>query len=34
VNWSEPAGGCFFAAWEQPQLFAEDLRASIRAVKA
>jgi hypothetical protein len=34
VNWSKPARGCYFAAWEEPQLFAEDLRASIRAVKA
>jgi epoxide hydrolase len=32
VNWSEPARGGHFAAWEQPQLFAEDLLATVRAV--
>ena len=34
VNWSELAQGCHFAAWEQPQIFAEDLRATFPAAKA
>ena len=34
VNWSELAQGGHFAAWEQPQIFAEDLRATVPAAKA
>ncbi|MFB7719383.1 epoxide hydrolase family protein [Nocardia sp. NPDC056100] len=32
VHWSEPARGGHFAAWEQPELFADDLRATADAI--
>jgi pimeloyl-ACP methyl ester carboxylesterase len=32
VQWSEPERGGHFAAWEQPELFVRDLRATIRAI--
>ncbi|MFB8005960.1 epoxide hydrolase family protein [Nocardia sp. NPDC056000] len=34
VHWSEPAAGGHFAAWEQPDLFAVDLRATAAAILA
>lgn len=33
VNWSEPARGGHFAAWEQPERFADDLRATVQAIR-
>jgi pimeloyl-ACP methyl ester carboxylesterase len=33
VHWSEPDRGGHFAAWEQPELFAQDLRATTRAIR-
>jgi pimeloyl-ACP methyl ester carboxylesterase len=33
VYWSEPERGGHFAAWEQPELFAADLRATAQALK-
>jgi pimeloyl-ACP methyl ester carboxylesterase len=33
VHWSEPNRGGHFAAWEQPELFAQDLRATTRAIR-
>ena len=33
VHWSEPDRGGHFAAWEQPELFAQGLRATIRAIR-
>jgi pimeloyl-ACP methyl ester carboxylesterase len=33
VHWSEPGRGGHFAAWEQPELFAADVRATIRAIR-
>ncbi|WP_222932704.1 hypothetical protein [Nocardia yunnanensis] len=32
VHWSEPAHGGHFAAWEQPELFAGDLRTTVAAL--
>jgi epoxide hydrolase len=34
VNWSEPARGGHFGAWEQPGRFAADLRQTARALRA
>jgi len=31
VHWSEPGRGGHFAAWEQPELFVRDIRATARA---
>jgi pimeloyl-ACP methyl ester carboxylesterase len=33
VHWSEPDRGGHFAAWEQPELFVQDLRATTRAIR-
>ena len=33
VHWTEPDRGGHFAAWEQPELFAQGLRATIRAIR-
>jgi hypothetical protein len=32
VYWNEPTRGGHFGAWEQPELFASDLRATIAAI--
>jgi epoxide hydrolase len=32
VHWSEPERGGHFAAWEQPELFVRDVRATLRAI--
>jgi epoxide hydrolase len=32
VHWGEPARGGHFGAWEQPEVFAEELRATARAI--
>ncbi|MHA3703094.1 epoxide hydrolase family protein [Jatrophihabitans sp. YIM 134969] len=32
VHWGEPERGGHFAAWEQPDIFAEELRATLRAL--
>ena len=32
VHWGEPPRGGHFAAWEEPELFAEELRATARAL--
>jgi hypothetical protein len=31
--WGEPARGCHFAAFEQPELFVEEVRAAFRALR-
>ena len=33
VHWSEPGRGGHFAAWEQPELFVRDIRATAHAVR-
>ena len=33
VHWGQPAKGGHFAAWEQPELFVSELRASARAIR-
>ena len=33
LYYNKPAKGCHFAAWEQPKLFVEDLRASFRPLR-
>jgi pimeloyl-ACP methyl ester carboxylesterase len=33
VSFSEAARGGHFAAWEEPQLFAEELRSAFRALR-
>ena len=33
VHWSEPDHGGHFAAWEQPDLLARDLRATMQAIR-
>lgn len=33
VHWGEPAKGGHFAAWEQPALFVEEVRAGFRAMR-
>ena len=33
VHWAEPDRGGHFAAWEQPELFVADLRATVRALR-
>jgi pimeloyl-ACP methyl ester carboxylesterase len=33
VHWSEPARGGHFGAWEQPEQFVADLRATVRALR-
>lgn len=33
VHWGEPAKGGHFAAWEQPELFVEEVRAGFRAMR-
>jgi epoxide hydrolase len=33
VHWGEPARGGHFAAWEQPELFVAELRASAQAIR-
>ena len=34
VHWSEPGRGGHFGAWEQPELFVRDIRATARAARA
>lgn len=34
VHWSEPTYGGHFAAWEQPDRFAQDLRTTVQALTA
>jgi len=34
VHWGEPDRGGHFGAWEQPDVFVEELRASARAIRA
>lgn len=34
VYWNEPDRGGHFGAWEQPELFARDVRATIAAIRA
>lgn len=33
VHWSEPGRGGHFGAWEQPELFVRDIRATVRAAR-
>jgi epoxide hydrolase len=33
VHWGEPDRGGHFGAWEQPELFVADLRATARALR-
>lgn len=33
VYWSEPGRGGHFGAWEQPELFVRDIRATVRAAR-
>ena len=33
VHWGEPAKGGHFAAWEQPELFVEEVRAGFKAMR-
>jgi hypothetical protein len=32
VHWGEPDRGGHFGAWEQPELFVAELRATVRAL--
>ena len=32
AHWSEPDRGGHFGAWEQPEVFASDLRATVEAI--
>ena len=34
VHWGEPERGGHFGAWEQPELFVQDLRATMHAISA
>jgi pimeloyl-ACP methyl ester carboxylesterase len=33
IYYNKPAKGCHFAAWEQPQLFSQDVRAGFRPLR-
>ena len=33
MHWAEPDRGGHFGAWEQPELFVADLRATVRALR-
>jgi hypothetical protein len=33
VHWSAPERGGRFGAWEQPERFAQDVRATIQAIR-
>jgi len=34
VHWSEPGRGGHFGAWEQPELFVRDIRATAQAARS
>jgi len=34
IHWGEPDRGGHFAAWEQPDLFAAELRSTLQALAA
>jgi hypothetical protein len=33
IHYNKPARGGHFAAWEQPQIFAEEVRAGLRPLR-
>jgi hypothetical protein len=33
MYYNKPARGGYFAAWEEPQLFSEELRAAFRSLR-